>query len=46
MAVTWLLIAVVGLAATEVPHDPGNIFASLPPLPIEGMLLCISNVFH
>ena len=43
MAVPWLLIAVVGLAATEVSCQFPADFASPPPLPTAGMLLHISS---
>ena len=39
MAVPWLLIAVVGLAATEVSCQ--DIVANPPPLPTAGMLLVV-----
>ena len=45
MAVPWLLIAVMGLAATEVSCQSSNDFANPPPLPTAGTLLCVSNAF-
>ena len=44
MAVPWLLIAVVGLAATEVSCE--EICGNPPPLPTAGMHLYISNPYH
>ena len=45
MAEPWLLIAVVGLAATEVSCQPEYIYPEPPPLPTAGTLLCISNAY-
>ena len=45
MAFPWLLIAVVGIAATEVSCQSQYGDANTPPLPTAGMLLCISNAF-
>ena len=45
MALSWLLIAVVGLAVTEVSCQSQYDFANPPPLPTAGRLLCISNAF-
>ena len=45
MAVAWLLIAVVGLAATEVSCQSQYGDTYTPPLPTAGMLLCLSNAF-
>ena len=45
MAVPWLLIAVVGLAATEVSCQSSFDFANPSPLPTAGMLLCVSDAF-
>ena len=44
MAVPWLLIAVVGLAATEIFCQ--EIIGNPPPLPTAGMLLYINNPYH
>ena len=43
MAVPWLLIALVGLAANEVFCQNEEDFAHPPPLPTEGVLLYINN---
>ena len=43
MAIPWLLIAVVGLAATEVACQNADNFANPPPLPTAGMHLHINS---
>lgn len=43
MVVPWLLIAIVGLQASEVSCQDPLAFADPPPLPTEGMLFCINN---
>ena len=43
MAVPWLLIALVGLAANEVFCQSEEDFAHPPPLPTAGVLSCINN---
>ena len=45
MAVLWLLISVVGLAATEVSCQSQYGNANTPPLPTAGMLSYKTNAF-
>ena len=42
MAIPWLLIAIMGLPASEVSCQDALAFADPPPLPTEGMLFCIN----
>ena len=47
MAVHWLAIVVVGLAAIEVSYQaPEDNFANPPPLPTAGKYLHINNAYH
>ena len=41
MAVSWLLIAILGLAANEISSQSELDFANPPPLPTEGIPLHI-----